>query len=87
MSAAVVNKASSAKKRPCPRGSYDGCPIPRELCTADYAKTGEWHCLDHLKDFERFVFSTDEEGDEEGAAEVVSMEDLLRLLQDQAGGA
>ena len=33
------------KRRPCPRGLYDGCPIPRELCSEDYARTGEWHCL------------------------------------------
>ena len=78
---------AKAKRRPCPRGLYDGCPIPRERCTHDHEKTGEWHCLDFLEDFERFVFGGDDEGDEAGSSdgEVGSLEELLAALNRQEG--
>lgn len=75
------------KRRPCPRQLYDGCPIPRELCTEDFQKTGEWHCLKFLKEFEWFVFGTGEadtlvrQNDSDGGQEIVSMEDLMRVLE------
>lgn len=71
------------KRRPCPRGLYDGCPIPREVCSEDYRRTGEWHCLKFLKEFEWFLFpseDTPEETPVEGS-EVVSLEDLMRVLE------
>ena len=71
------------KRRPCPRGLFDGCPIPRELCTEDHNRTGEWHCLELLGDFETFVFPA--EGEEEEAEEVgdgiTTLEDLVRALE------
>ena len=74
------------KRRPCPRGLYDGCPIPRELCTEDYKRTGEWHCLELLRDFEGLVFGTEKEEsveEQEPAGEgIVSLEDLMRVLGD-----
>lgn len=71
------------KKRPCPRGLYNGCPIPRELCTEDYERTGSWHCLQFLKDLEWFVFEDDanEDRDVEQAEGVTSMEELIRILE------
>ena len=74
------------KRRPCPRGLYDGCPIPRELCTEDFQRTGEWHCLAFLKEFEWFVFGTDEvdrsaEADVPAGEEIVSLEELMRVLE------
>ena len=72
------------QRRSCPRGLYDGCPIPRELCTDDHTKSGEWHCLGFLKDFERFLFGTDEMDEEDkGGDEIVSLEDLMRVLQEE----
>lgn len=73
-------------KRPCPRGLYDGCPIPRELCTEDHEKTGQWHCLKFLREFERFVFGSghEEEPLEEDAyveTEVTTLEELMRVLE------
>lgn len=82
------NHGSGRKGRPCPRGLYDGCPIPRELCTEDFARTGSWHCLDLIKDFESYIFPTaEEEQFEQGTtgSEIESLEDLLLLLQKQAG--
>ena len=70
-------------RRPCPRGLYDGCPIPRELCSEDYEKTGQWRCLNFLKDLEFFLFGRDEadqdpsEPDESG--EITTLADLLRV--------
>ena len=75
------------KRRQCPRGRYDGCPIPRELCTEDYESTGTWHCLQFLKDLEWFVFEGDrsEEGEMDrggGPSEgVASIEELIRILE------
>ena len=74
------------KRRPCPRGLYDGCPIPRELCSEDYARTGEWHCLKFLREFEWFVFGTSgEDAAPQSLAraeeEIVSLEDLIRVLE------
>jgi len=68
-------------RRPCPRGLYDGCPIPRELCADDLVQAGEWRCLERLEDFEGFVFpaEADTEGD---AGAAVSLDDLLRVLED-----
>ena len=75
------------KRRPCPRGLYDGCPIPRELCTGDYERTGVWHCLEFLRDFEWFLFET--EGVEEqaggGEGEIESLEELMRALEEDGG--
>ena len=76
-------------RRPCPRGLYDGCPIPRELCTEDHEKTGQWHCLKFLKDLEFFVFGNEDDEEEEtigysesyNETEVVSLEDLMRVLE------
>ncbi|MCZ6632913.1 MAG: hypothetical protein O7G87_05865 [bacterium] len=74
------------KPRPCPRGLYDGCPIPRELCSKDYERTKKWHCMKFLKEFEWFVFGTDEEDKATEAPgmfaedDIVSMEDLMRVL-------
>ena len=76
-------------RRPCPRGLYDGCPIPRELCTEDHEKTGQWHCLKFLKDLEFFLFGKDEEEQEEQEVyqetyhetEVATLEDLMRVLE------
>ncbi len=71
------------KRRPCPRGLYDGCPIPRELCTEDFERTGVWHCLTFLRDFERFVFGVEEEDEavEEGEG-IVTLEGLMRALEE-----
>ena len=76
------------KRRPCPRGLYDGCPIPRELCSEDHEKTGEWHCLKFLKDLEFFVFGSDDVEDEPATyqetyheTEVATLEDLMRVLE------
>jgi hypothetical protein len=71
------------KKRPCPRGLYDGCPIPRELCGDDFERTGKWHCLRFLKDLEWFVFEDDapEHSDTEQSEGVTSMEELMRILE------
>ena len=76
------------KRRPCPRSLYDGCPIPRELCVEDHARTGQWHCLKFLREFEWFVFGIEEEDAapdalKEGAMaerEIASLEDLMRVL-------
>ncbi|MGA1195223.1 MAG: hypothetical protein ACO36I_01850 [Candidatus Latescibacterota bacterium] len=73
------------KRRPCPRGLYDGCPIPRELCSEDFARTGQWHCLKFLREFEWFVFGSDvhetHEADAEQGEKIVSMEELMRVLE------
>ena len=72
------------KRRPCPRGLYDGCPIPRELCSEDHARTGQWHCLAFLREFEWFVFGTEEEEDAPRVAtegEIASLEDLMCVLE------
>ena len=74
-------------RRPCPRGLFDGCPIPRELCTEDHEKTGEWHCLRFLKDLDFFVFGSDEADATDGhheryqETEVATLEDLMRVLE------
>ncbi len=71
------------KRRPCPRGLYDGCPIPRELCSEDRARTGQWHCLKFLREFEWFAFGTEEEDaapEPLAGEEIVSLEDLMRVL-------
>ena len=76
------------KRRPCPRGLYNGCPIPRELCTEGYRRTGEWHCIDFLRDFEQFLFGGDEEAADEGQApegESVTLEQLMRALEEMNG--
>lgn len=78
-------------RRPCPRGLYDGCPIPRELCTEDHTRTGAWHCLKFLKDLEFFVFGNDEEEEtteafSEGfdeSGEVTTLEELMRVLGEE----
>lgn len=77
------------KRRPCPRGLYDGCPIPRELCTEDFERSGQWHCLKFLKEFEWFVFGTGEiethvSGGEQGE-KIVSMDELMRVLEGTDG--
>ena len=71
------------RRRPCPRCLFDGCPIPRELCTEDHDRTGEWHCLELLRDFETFVFPVegDKEGAEEEGEEIATLEDLVRALE------
>ncbi len=71
------------KRRPCPRGLYDGCPIPRELCSEDHARTGQWHCLAFLREFEWFVFGTAEEDVAPIATkgEIVSLANLLCVLE------
>lgn len=71
-------------RRPCPRGLYDGCPIPREMCTSDYEKTGKWHCIKFLKDLEFFLFGrpeTEEPDAFEQSGEVANMADLMRILE------
>ena len=81
------------KRRPCPRGLHDGCPIPRELCSEDYERTGQWHCLKFLREFEWFVFGTDEddagpqalEGENASGEEIVSLEDLMRVIEGMDG--
>jgi hypothetical protein len=77
------------KRRPCPRGLYDGCPIPRELCSSDHARTGNWHCLDLLKDFEQFLSTDDDEVEAEGvpSGEVPTLEDLMAALERMDGPA
>jgi hypothetical protein len=79
------------KRRPCPRKLYDGCPIPRELCTEDFEKTGSWHCLEFLHEFETMVFGIKESGsatglEEAGAeGEIVTLEELLQALEGMDG--
>jgi hypothetical protein len=75
-------------RRPCPRGLYDGCPIPRELCTEGRERTGEWHCLKLLSEFEGFVFGRVGSPPEhaEAAEGIASLEDLLRTLEGMEGG-
>ena len=71
-------------RRPCPRGLYDGCPIPRELCTEDHEKTGKWHCLAFLNELEFFLFGRPEEKESDAfgeSAEIDNMEELLRVLE------
>jgi hypothetical protein len=74
-------------KRPCPRGLYNGCPIPRELCTEDHEATGKWNCLKFLNDLDFFLFGrADEEEDHDFVKEsedVVSLEDLMRVLGEE----
>ena len=78
-------------RRPCPRGLYDGCPIPRELCTEDFERSGAWHCLELLSEFEAMVFGTDEDdlgqvGEDSGMqGEIVSLEDLIKALEEMEG--
>ena len=80
------------KRRACPRGLYDGCPIPRELCTEAYQKTGVWHCLEFLHEFESLIFSVEDDevgqvGDEERLdGEIVSLEELMEALGEMDGG-
>jgi hypothetical protein len=79
------------KRRSCPRGLYDGCPIPRELCSEDYVRTGAWHCLELLSEFEAMVFGTDEDDlsqvgeDPAMEGEIVSLEDLIKALGETEG--
>ncbi len=79
------------KRRPCPRGLYDGCPIPRELCSEDHMRTGQWHCLKFLREFEWFVFGTEEKDGTPAPLvaaaeeEIVSLEDLMRVLEGRDG--
>ena len=72
-------------RRPCPRGLYDGCPIPRELCFEDHEKSGQWHCLKFLKDLEFFLFGRDEDepdpSEPNESGDVTTLEDLLRVLE------
>ena len=71
-------------RRPCPRGLYDGCPIPRELCKEDFERTGVWHCLTFLGDFERFVFGAEDGMEDELGGEeekIVTLEDLIQVLE------
>ena len=77
------------KRRPCPRGLYDGCPIPRELCSSDHARTGSWHCLDLLKDFEQFLFADGDEKDVEEvqSGEATTLEELMAALERMDGPA
>ena len=53
------------KRRPCPRGLEDNCPIPRELCYEELARSGDWNCEKLLREFERFVFGDPENEDTE----------------------
>ena len=77
------------RPRPCPRGLYHGCPIPRELCREGFQRSGAWNCLELLRDFEWFVFSDRGEATGTGneaspAAEgVASLEELIRVLEDR----
>ena len=73
------------KRRPCPRGLYDGCPIPRELCTEDHERTGTWHCLKFLREFEWFVFGADEEEEAPEGEEIVSLDELMRVIEGMDG--
>ena len=79
------------KRRPCPRGLHDGCPIPRELCSEDYERTGQWHCQKFLREFEWFVFGTGEDDAEQMSMgsdtgeEIVSLEDLMRVIEGMDG--
>ena len=69
-------------RRPCPRGLYDGCPIPRWLCADDLARTGEWRCLERLREFEAFIFPADEDADsDDSTGDAVSLDDLMRVLE------
>jgi hypothetical protein len=75
-------------RRPCPRALYDECPIPRELCREGFERSGQWTCLELLRDFEAFVFG-DSGGGEGPSAEgtppegegVTSLEELIRVLE------
>ena len=78
-------------RRPCPRGLFNGCPIPRELCTEDYERTGEWHCMKFLNDLDFFLFGSDEEEVQEQephleGEQVVTLEDLMRVLGGEGEG-
>ena len=79
------------KRRPCPRGLYDGCPIPRELCGEDFEATGRWHCMKFLADFEWCVFGSEAEDTSQARAnakqgdQIVSMEDLMQVLEGMEG--
>ena len=75
------------KRRPCPRGLYDGCPIPRELCSEAYGRTGEWRCIDFLRDFERFLFGEADAAGAEAGGEggIVTLEQLMRVLEGMDG--
>jgi len=65
--------------RPCPRGLFDGCPIPRELCTEDFERSGTWHGLSFLHELVWFVFPAEEA--ETKAGKVSGLADLLRTLK------
>ena len=78
------------KRRPCPRGLYNGCPIPRELCTGGHARTGRWPCLDLLAELEWFVFEGEasdrsQEAEPLEAAGVETLEDLMAALKKMDG--
>ena len=74
-------------RRPCPRALYDGCPIPRELCQGEFERSGEWNCLELLRDFEWFVFGgpeggeTDDDDAPPGPEGLASLEELMRVLE------
>ena len=77
-------------RRPCPRGLYDGCPISRELCTAEHEQTGQWNCLKLLEDLEFFLFGSSETGESQeeiyqksydDSGEVRTLEDLMCVLE------
>jgi len=73
-------------RRPCPRGLYNGCLIPRELCTEDHEKTGKWHCMKFLNDLDFFLFGSSEAEERDvvrESEEMVSLEDLMRVLGEE----
>jgi len=53
------------ERRPCPRGLEDNCPIPRELCYEEFARSGRWNCEKLLREFEWFVFGGPEDKESE----------------------
>lgn len=55
------DRGARKKRRPCPRGLEDDCPISRELCWEAYEQVGTWQCERLLDDFEWFVFGEDDE--------------------------
>ena len=74
-------------RRLCPRGLYNGCPIPRELCSEDHEATRKWRCLKFLNDLDFFLFGRAEEDKDHDfvkeSEDVVSLEDLMRILGEE----
>ena len=56
-----MDRGTQKRRRACPRGLEDDCPIPRELCWEAYEQSGMWQCERLLEELEWFLGEKDEE--------------------------